>query len=184
MPRMVHGWGGEEWGRDPDGLSQGAAVLAVEVMECACALTQHTGPQTPQHSVKVEDPGSGCTKFMAPGSRTCKPPQSPDLQEDQSAFSGMSVRLKGRAYQGTQGPWRAVALHPKPLGGRRNFHCVVSTPSPILEAFQEESFSAAGRVCLPFHKLHSSFLSGQSAIQKDGLPFNYGERKHKQTKAA
>lgn len=63
---------------DPDGLPQAAAVQAVEVMERVGVPAQHTDPDSLQY-LRLEDAGPGCTKFMASGSGTHKPP---DLLED------------------------------------------------------------------------------------------------------
>lgn len=55
---------------DSDGLFQAAAVQAVDVMEWVCAPAQHTDPDSLQYSVRLEEAGSACTRFTAPGSGT------------------------------------------------------------------------------------------------------------------
>lgn len=64
---------------DSDGLFQAAAVQAVDVMEWVCAPAQPTDPDSLQYSVRLEEAGSACTRFTAPGNGTHKPP---DLLED------------------------------------------------------------------------------------------------------
>lgn len=143
-------------------------------MVWACALAQHTGPQNPQYSVKLKDPGSGCIKFMALGSKT-HTHQSPDLQEDKSPeCQPGDGPIKGLNVPREQ--WPCIPNH----GEQKNSQSVV----PIARAFFSRRISELGEFVCLFTSSNVPFCQANLQYKRMAYRSIMERENTKQTKAS